>query len=125
MKLGGVRRQLDEARAALVEAIEAAKRGEYDPAYREALKSRNLLFHATRGIAAARGEALPEMPAVGIAGGALDDHAPALAAVDAALAGEDDAAEMPPHLQLAKSSYARFLGFLREELGKVLRASKP
>jgi hypothetical protein len=124
MKLAGVRRQLAESRAALVEAAEAGARGEYDPAYRAALRSRNLLFHATRGLAAARGEDLPEMPAVGIAGGSLADHAPALAAVDAALAAADDAAEMVPHVARAKTSYALVLGFLREELGKQLRAAK-
>ncbi len=121
MKLAGVRRQLDEARATLRESIEAARRGEMDPAYRSALRSRNLLFHATRGLAAARGEALPEMPAVGVPGGGLDDHAPALEAIEAALAVEDDAAEMAPHVARAKTHYARYLGFVREELGKILR----
>jgi hypothetical protein len=121
MKLAGVRRQLAEARATLVDSAAAAARGEFDPGYRAALRSRNLLFHATRGIAAARGEPLPEMPAVGIPGGGLADHEPALAAVDAALAVEADAADMPPHLALARKSYALYLGWLRDELGKILR----
>jgi hypothetical protein len=126
MKLAGVRRQLGEAREALVESGAAAARGEFDPAYRAALRSRNLLFHATRGLAAARGEPLPEMPAVGVDGGGPADHAPALAAVEAALAvdGDDDAAAMPPHVARAKESYARWLGFLRAEVGKLLRPQK-
>ena len=124
MKLAGVRRQLDESRAALVESGEAATRGDFDPAYRAALKSRNLLFHATRGIAAARGEPLPEMPAVGVPGGGLGDQAPALAAVDDALAVTDDAREMGPHLARAKEHYARWLGWLREEVAKLLRARR-
>src|SRR5205807_2555021 len=121
VKLAGVRRQLAESRAALVESGDAAARGEFDPAYRAALRSRNLLFHATRGIAATRGEPLPEMPAVGTPGGGLADHAPALAAVDSALGVEDDAREMGPHLAQAKEHYARWLGWLREEVAKLLR----
>ncbi len=122
MKLAGVRRQLDEARETLVASAEAAARGDFDPAYRSALRSRNLLFHAERGLAAARGEPLPEMPAVGVPGGGLDDHRAALAAVDAALAVEEsDAEAMPPHVLRAKASYARYLGWAREEVGKILR----
>jgi hypothetical protein len=125
MKLAGVRRQLGEARETLVASAAAAARGEFDPAYRGALRSRNLLFHATRGLAAARGEPLPEMPAVGVAGGGLDDHAAALAAIDAALAtAGDDTAELPPHVAAAKPAYARYLGWLREEVRRMLTAVK-
>jgi hypothetical protein len=124
MRLNGVRRQLAEAREALVESAGHAAESAWDPAYRKALRSRNLLFHATRGIAAARGEPLPEMPAVGIAGGGLAHHAEALAAIDAALAVEDDPAEMPPHLAAAKTAYAPYLGWLREAVGTELRAGR-
>ncbi len=120
MHLSGVRRQLDEAKQALVESAGLAADGKYDPAYRVALRSRNLLFHATRGLAAARGEPLPEMPVVGRAGGGIADHAPALAAIDQALATEDDLT-MPTHLALAHDPYALYLGFLRTEVGRTLQ----
>src|SRR3954453_12258731 len=89
-KLAGVRRQIEEAVAALKEAASHATYREYDPAYRSALKSRNLLFHAVRGIAAAAGKDLPEMPVTGTPGGTLKDHKPALEALEAALADEND-----------------------------------
>ena len=60
---------------------------------------------------------------IGVPGGGLADHIEALAAVDAALAGDgDDATEMPPHLARAKASYTRYLGWARAEVGKILRA---
>lgn len=121
MLLGGVRRNLLEARQALVESVDALGRGEVDPAYRSALRSRNLLFHAARGLAAARGEPLPEVPVTGAPDGTPDAHGPALAALDAALAVTDDAREMPAHLDNAKVPYARYLGWLREQVGKLLR----
>jgi hypothetical protein len=120
MQLGGVRRQLTEARQALVESAAAAQRGEHDPAYRLALRSRNLLFHAARGLAAARGEELPEMPVTGVPGGGLDDHQGGLEAIDAALAATVDEQEMPRHVAAAAVPYARFLGWLRSEVGKLL-----
>jgi hypothetical protein len=120
VQLAGVRRQLSEARQALVEAAAAAGRGEHDPAYRLALRSRNLLFHATRGLAAARGEELPEMPVTGVPGGGLADHEGALAAIDAALSATVDEQEMPRHVAAATVPYARFLGWLRGEVGKLL-----
>jgi hypothetical protein len=119
--LAGVRRQLEEARATLAESVERARGGELDPGYRAALRSRNLLFHATRGVCAARGEPLPEMPVVGAPGGSLDDAAPALAAIAAALSVADDVAEMPALLAAARAPYARYLGWLRDELGRRLR----
>jgi hypothetical protein len=119
--LAGVRRQLEEARQAFVDSVESARRGEYDPAYRVALRARNLLFHATRGVAAARGEALPEMPVVGVAGGGLDDHAFVLEAIAGALAAQDDIAEMPAWLTAARPPCARYLGWLRDEVGRLVR----
>ncbi len=120
MRLAGVRRQLEEARELLVESARQASLGAVDPAYRAALRSRNLLFHATRGVAAARGEALPEMPAVGVQGGGFADHAAALDAIAAALALDDDAAMAEP-ARLARDAYARYLGWLRDEVAKTLR----
>jgi hypothetical protein len=121
MQLQGVRRQLHEARAALCEAAEHAAAGRFDPAYRAALRSRNLLFHATRGLAAARGEPLPEVPVVSGSEGTLLDHQGALARLDAALAVSDDAAQMPAELAGAREPYGRFLGFLRNEVGRLMR----
>lgn len=122
MKLAGVRRQLAEAKESLLEAAARGGEGAYDPAYRAGLKSRNLFFHATRGLAAARGEALPEMPVVGAAGGGLADHQAAVAALDAALAVDDDAA-MGVHFDAARAPYARFLGWLRDEVGRAMSAA--
>ena len=122
--LAGVRRQIEEAREALIASAEAVAKGEVDPAYRLALRSRNLLFHATRGVAAARGEELPEMPVTGAPGGAPEDHVPALAALTAALAVDDDARDMPVHLEAARIPYARYLGYLRLEVGKILGPPK-
>jgi hypothetical protein len=127
MLLIGVRRQLTEAREALVESASFAGEGKFDPAYRAALKSRNLLFHATRGLAAARGEPMPEMPVVSTQVGTLADHVAALAELDAALS-TDDASEldaMPPRLAAAKAPYGRYLGWLRFEVGKMLHPPKP
>jgi hypothetical protein len=120
MRLAGVRRQLTEAREALSQAATEAARSAFDPAYRLALRSRNLLFHAARGLAAARGEAPPEMPVVGVPGGGPDDHVAGLAAIDAALAAQDDAAEMPRHVAAAAAPYAGYLGWLRDEVAKIL-----
>jgi len=121
--LGGVRRQLEEARAALADSGDRAARGDFDGAYRVALRSRNLLFHATRGLAAARGEPLPEMPVVGATGGggSLEDGKSASEALAKALAATDDLVEVPPLLAAARAPYARYLGFLRDEVGRRLR----
>lgn len=122
MHLAGVRRQLEEAREALRSSVESAAKGDYDPAFRLALRSRNLLFHAMRGLAAARGEALPEMPVTGIPGGGLSDQHGAFAALEAALASTEDL-EMPAALEPGRLPYARYLGWLREEVGKMMRKS--
>lgn len=119
MHLAGVRRQLEEARELLVESARQASLSAFDPAYRAALRSRNLLFHATRGLAAARGEDLPEMPAVGVPGGGFADHAAALDAIAAALSLDDDAAMVEP-AGVAKDAYARYLGWLRDEVAKTI-----
>ena len=119
--LAGVRRQIQEAREALIASAEATAKGDVDPAYRLALRSRNLVFHATRGLAAARGEEMPEMPVTGAPGGHAGDHAPALAALTAALAASDDARDMPAHLEAARAPYAGYLGWLREEVAKILK----
>jgi hypothetical protein len=124
MQLAGVRRQLEEAREALTDSAARAAAGDYDPAYRAALRSRNLLFHATRGLAAARGEELPEMPVVGVPGGAHADHEAALAAVERALAGPDDVVAMGRVLDEARPPWARYLGWLRDELGKTMRGAR-
>jgi hypothetical protein len=122
MRLAGVRRQLEEARVALIESATHAAAGALDPAYRACLRSRNLLFHATRGVAAARGEPLPEMPVTGGPGGSLDDQPAALAALDAALAVGDDLT-LAPLLDAARPPYARYLGWLREAVGRLMRGS--
>src|SRR3954468_13765606 len=82
MQLAGIQRQLTESREALEQSLAHAQKSAFDPAYRAALKSRNLLFHATRGLAAARGQDLPEMPVVAGKAGAIDDATPAKAALD-------------------------------------------
>ncbi len=120
--LAGVRRQLTEAREALDESSARALAGEVDPAYRAALRSRNLLFHATRGLAAARGQELPEMPVTAGPGGALDDHEAARAALDAALAvGDADIAALQEKVAAVRPPYARWLGWLREQVAKTLK----
>lgn len=119
--LAGVRRQLAEAREALEQSAAHAERGELDPAYRAALRSRNLLFHATRGLAAARGEPMPEMPVVGVDGGALADHRRALAALASCLAVADDLVDMPACIAAARAPYARYLGWLRDGVGRTMR----
>jgi hypothetical protein len=123
MLLAGIHRQLTEAREALEESLAQARADGFDPAYRAALRSRNLLFHATRGLAAARGQELPEMPVVAGVPGALPDADAALAALDAALAllPDPDLAALDAALVAARLPYSRWLGFLREEVAKRLR----
>jgi hypothetical protein len=129
MQLAGVERQLREARESLEESLAHARADAFDPAYRAALRSRNLLFHATRGLAAARGHELPEMPVVAGTPGALDDAPAALVALDGALArvsGEDaahplDLAALDEALAAARPPYSRWLGFLREAVARSLR----
>jgi hypothetical protein len=122
-KLAGVRRQIEEAVAALKEATSHATYREYDPAYRAALKSRNLLFHAVRGLAAAAGKDLPETPVTGTPGGNVKDARPALEALEAALADENDQS-LGKHLEAAMAPYARFLGFLRDEVSKLMQSQQ-
>ncbi len=123
MQLAGIHRQLTESCEALDESIAHAKQGAFDPAYRAALKSRNLLFHATRGLAAARGQELPEMPVVAGTSGSLDDAAPARAALDDCLARfpDPDLAALDAALAAARGPFSHWLFFLREEVGKTLR----
>jgi hypothetical protein len=123
MQLAGIQRQLGEARQSLDESLAHARADAYDPAYRAALRSRNLLFHAVRGLAAARGQELPAMPVVAGAPGALSDADAALAAVDAALAlfPDPDLAALDAALTATRAPYAAWLGLLREEVGRRLR----
>ena len=125
MRLDGVRRQLGEARALFVEVERVARAGELDNAYRAALRARNLVFHATRGLAAARGEDLPEMPIVGGMGkeSSPDELAIVISTIDAALTVADDAAEMPDALRPLVAPLVRVLGWLREEVGKAMRST--
>ena len=118
--LTGVRRQLSEARAALVESGAHAARAEWDPAYRAALRSRNLLFHAARGLAAARGEPMPQTPVTGGEVGARSDQAAALAVLDDALATEDEVVALPRLVAAARDPFARYLGWLKFEVAKTL-----
>jgi hypothetical protein len=60
------------------------------------------------------------MPVVATAGGSLHDHGAALAALDRGLAVEDSAQELPGPLSEAREPYARYLGWLREEVAKML-----
>ncbi len=113
MKLAGVRNQLAEAARLLGEAQARTDAGDDEAAYREALASRNELFHATRALAAARSEDAPEVPAVGIPGGDLGAFTDAQRAIGAALAVEDDL-EMVEPLAHARLAYARVLGVLRQ-----------
>ena len=118
--LTGVRRQLAAAREALARSAAHAALGEWDPAYRAALDSRNQLFHATRGLAAARGEPLPQMPVTSGEVGTLSDHATALAILDQALATEDEAVTLPALVDAARPPYASYLGWLKLELARTL-----
>jgi hypothetical protein len=124
MRLAGVRKQLEEARELLVASAKHAEEGQFDPAYRAALGSRNRLFHAARGLAAARGEELPEMPVVGVSGGKLEDHRGAVEAIDAALAVEDDDRRMVAQVEAARGPYGRYLGWLRDEVGHAMARPK-
>lgn len=123
MQLAGIHRQLTEAREALDHSIDHAKKSAFDPAYRAALKSRNLLFHATRGLAAARGEELPEMPVVAGKSGSLEDASPARAALDDCLAlfPDPDVTALDAAIAKAREPFSHWLYFLREEVGKSLR----
>ena len=124
MQLAGVERQLREARDSLEESLAHARADAFDPAYRAALRSRNLLFHATRGLAAARGNELPEMPVVAGAPGGLDDATAAIAALDGALAiiaPEPALPALDDAIAAARPPYARWLGFLREAVARSLR----
>ncbi len=124
MQLAGVQRQLSEARQSLDESLTQARVDAFDPAYRAALRSRNLLFHAARGLAAARGQELPEMPVVAGAAGAIDDAVSSLAALDAALAltvADPDLAALDAAIAAARVPYSRWLGYLREAVGRQLR----
>ena len=123
MQLAGIHRQLTEARESLVESLAQARADAFDPAYRVALRSRNLLFHAVRGLAAARGQELPEMPVVAGKPGGLSDGETALATVDSALHlfPDPDLAGLDAALTAARAPYAAWLGYLREEVGRRLR----
>jgi hypothetical protein len=123
MQLAGIQRQLTEARESLDHSLAQARADAFDPAYRAALRSRNLYFHAVRGLAAARGQDLPEMPVVAGAPGAFTDADAALAALDAALAlfPDPDVAALDAALSAARGPYAAWLGLLREEVGRRLR----
>ena len=123
MKLAGVRRQLTEAQTALQESRDHAAAGRYDPAYRAALKGRNQIFHATRGLLIARGEDPPEMPIVGgPTAGILTDLDPTLTAITTALTAEDDLQEIPPLLSNpdTKEALARYLAWLRTEVSRLM-----
>ena len=119
VRLDGVRRQVEEARTALLQSAERAALGDFDMSYRTALASRNQLFHATRALAAARHETMPEMPVTGLPGGSFADYLAARAQLDAALAMRDDITMVSP-LAAARAPYARYLGWLRDELGRLL-----
>jgi hypothetical protein len=123
MQLAGIQRQLGEARDALAQSLTEARADAFDPAYRAALRSRNLLFHATRGLAAVRGEELPEMPVVAGAPGNLDDASAAAAVLDGAIGlfPDPDLNALDAALSSARAPYGRWLGFLREEVGRRLR----
>jgi hypothetical protein len=123
MQLAGIERQLTEARQSLEESLSQARADAWDPAYRAALRSRNLLFHATRGLAAARGEELPEMPVVAGTPGSFADGESALTAVDAAraLLPDADLTALDAALTATRGPYARWMGLLREEVGRRLR----
>ena len=82
-----------------------------------------LLFHAMRGLAAARGEPLPEVPVVSGPSGELRDYEAAVAVLEAALAVTDDGREMPAILAAVRDPYAKYLGFLRNEVGRIMRGS--
>ena len=122
MQLAGIQRQLMESHAALEESATHARAGVFDPAYRAALKGRNLLFHAARGLAAARGQELPEMPVVAGKTGSLEDAAPSLAALDDALAlfPDPDLAVLDATLDAARVPFSRWLAFLRQEVARSL-----
>ena len=119
--LAGVRRQLEEAQQLFEETATLAAQGQYDAAYRLALRARNLVFHAARGLAAARAETLPETPVVSIPGGGLQDIEPVRAGIAAALAVSDDLT-MPSQLTKMYPALARYLGWLRDEVGRLMRA---
>jgi hypothetical protein len=122
MQLAGIQRQLTEALEALDQSLAHARADAVDPAYRSALRSRNLYFHAVRGLAAARGQELPEMPVVAGKPGTLTDGEAARSAVAAALAlfPDADLAALDSALAAARPPYAAWLGFLREEVGRRL-----
>jgi hypothetical protein len=123
MQLAGIHRQLSESKEALEESIAHAEKSAFDPAYRAALKSRNLLFHATRGLAAARGQVLPEMPVVAGKSGSLEDAPLAKSALDHCLSlfPEPDLVALDAALAAAREPFSHWLHFLREEVGKALR----
>ena len=123
MQLAGIQRQLTESREALEHSIAHAQQNAFDPAYRAALKSRNLLFHATRGLAAARGQELPEMPVVAGKSGSLDDAPLAKSALDHCLSlfPEPDLVALDAAISAAREPFSHWLHFLREEVGKSLR----
>jgi hypothetical protein len=123
MQLAGIQRQLSESRDALDDSIAHARKNAFDPAYRAALKSRNLLFHATRGLAAARGQELPEMPVVAGKSGSLSSSEAARLALDACLAlfPDPDPAALEVAISAAREPFSHWLFFLREEVGKSLR----
>jgi hypothetical protein len=124
VKLAGVRRQLEEARAKLAESGAHAGKGEFDPAYRTALRARNLIFHAKRGLAAAHGQPLPALPVTGGEPGALTDHVEVLSALDAALGVADDRDEIPPFLRALEPALERYLGWLKREVRSMLAVNK-
>jgi hypothetical protein len=120
IELAGVRHQLEEARRLLAAPAAHARAGAADPAYRSALDARNQLFHATRGLAAARGEPLPEMPVLSVAGGSLADHEACLRVLDQALAVTDQRAELPAILARAREPFSRYVGWARGEVTRLL-----
>ena len=76
-------------------------------------------FPTLKALAAARHETMPEMPVTGLPGGSFADYLAARAQLDAALAMRDDITMVSP-LAAARAPYARYLGWLRDELGRLL-----
>ena len=123
-----VRFNLENARRDLGESVRLVDGGDPEEGYRVALRSRNGLFHARRAWCDLVGRNAPQMPVTGVAGGRREGHGPAGEALGLAIAatrvdGREAAAAVEPHLQAAERGFIEYLGYLKDEVGRRMRAA--
>lgn len=125
-----VRFNLENARRDLGESVRHAEAGEVEQAYKLALRARNGVFHGRRAWTALAGVPEPRMPVTGVMNGRLEDHRRAADALAEGIALCDGGGDGPPPaglepaIRAAESAFVEYLGYLKDEVGKRMRAGK-